>query len=565
MDKKIATYLLASLVQRINRDQIGSVSDQEKEALAYALNVLSDGDVPRGTATVAVESHAAPIPPAMEPAQKHAAPELPKVSLDLSSLKRSHPSITNTILCLDFGTATSKAFASTEAGEHLELELGKAAGGAGYTLPSSVFIAEDGKAYFGSEAIDKSLSIQDGSRERLDSIKSWLSLREEGDLDNEMVGETYNPTSYKLTEGDLIRIYLAYLTDIACDSLKEWEIDGEPIGRDVLRRFARPCGKNPRQAAWVDNLMKRLLAEAQILADTFQGRWLGGVSVAQIKAAIEGVKKLPRRPDFLIDEGIPEPVAVAAGAVASSENRIDAFMVVDAGAGTTDFGLFFVMRNNSENEPKVFQVGASIKGLNQAGDKVDLLLQAAIRSKEAFDTTSLQGKIVHADLRRRVRVLKEVLFTTGRLDYVLADSTVGEITLENFLQEPGMQRFSKLLEEGFREALEAVDDSYLAYLAHERVRLQVILTGGSSKLVMMGNLAQGYIEVKGRKIQRELVDATPEWFATKDGAMQVVYPQLAVAIGGASSELPSTDFGPAELNRISRPTYVAGSLRITGT
>ncbi len=561
MDKKIASYLLASLVQRINKDQIGSVSDQEKEALAFALNALSDGELPRGVVTVNVEPDGESESKGDGLQIRRAMPDLPKIALDLKSLKQSKLSAEKTVLCLDFGTATSKAFASTESGQQLDLELGKAAGGFGYTLPSSVFIAEDGRAYFGQEAIDKSLAAQHGSRERLDSIKSWLSFREEGDLDSELVGEAFDPTPYRLTEGDLIRVYLAYLTDMACVSLT----DKTESGRYVLRRFARPCGKNPRQASWVDGLMKRLLAEAQVLADTFQGRWRGGVLVAELKSAIEEVKRLPSRPDFLIAEGIPEPVAVAAGAVANSENRIDAFMVVDAGAGTTDFGLFFVMRNNNEGLPKVFQVGASIRGLNQAGDKVDLLLQASIRSKEAFDTTTLQGKIVQADLRRRVRVLKEVLFSSGRLDYVLADSTIGEMTLVDFLQEAGMQQFSKRLEDGFKEALEAVDDSYLDYLAHERVRLQVILTGGSSKLVTMGALAKGYVEVRGKKIRRELVNAAPDWLATKHRDMQSVYPQLAVAIGGAFNELPSTDFGPEELNRITRPTYVATRIPVSGS
>lgn len=567
MDKKIAAYLLASLVQRINRDQIGSVSDQEKEALAYALNVLSDGDVPKGTPSIVTAPPAAAhiaetkddIP------TKKVPPPLPKISLNLRSLDQQKPTAESAMLCLDFGTARSKAFASTDSDDHLDLELGKAAGNEGYTLPSSVFIAMDERAYFGMEAIDKSLSGTVANRERLDSIKSWLSLREEGDLDSEIVSESYNPTLFSLTEGDLIRIYLAYLTDMACTSLAAWSIDDKEIDRYILRRFARPCGKNPKQAAWVDNLMKRLLAEAQILADTFHGKWLGGIPVAEIKAAIEEVKALPNRPEYLIAEGVPEPVAVAAGAVANSENRIDAYMVVDAGAGTTDFGLFFVIRNKDHGDPKVFQVSASIKGLNQAGDKVDLLLQAFIRSKESIESTSITGKLVEADLRRRVRVWKELLFSNAKLDYVLADSTIGTITLEEFLQAPGMQQFSNRLEEGFRDALEMVDGSYLKHLATDPVRLQVILTGGSSKLTMMGNLAKGYIEVKGMKIRRELADAAPEWLVAEASEMNAVYPQLAVAIGGASRDLPSTDFGPEEFLRVTRPTYVAGSMRVTGT
>jgi len=572
MDKKIASYLLASLVQRINRDQIGSVSDQEKEALAFALQMLSDGVAPVGIASVPIVS---PVASASEPPlpingieikpPKVAPPPLPDVTLVLKAVKSSEPSDKGVLLCLDFGTAMSKAFASTTDGEHLDLELGKAAGKQGYTLPSSVFIDDDGKAYFGFEAVERSWNLKEAGRERLDSIKSWLSLREEGSLDGEILSDAYNPTPFKLSEGDMIRIYLAFLTDMAGISLSEWTVDGKAVGRYVLRRFARPCGKSPRQAAWVDGLMKRLLAEAQVLADTFHGQWGGGISVGRIKAAMEALKALTKRPDYLIDEGVPEPVAVAAGAVASSENRIDAYMVVDAGAGTTDFGLFFVMRNKSLEEPKVFQIPASIKGLNQAGDKVDQLLQAFIRARESFDPTSTLGKLVEADLRRRIRVLKELLFTTGKLDYVLADSTEGTVALDEFLKAPSVQQFTKRLEDGFRESLEAVDKSYLDYLAMDPVRLQVILSGGSSKLTMMSSLASGYIEVNGRKIRRAAVDAAPEWMGDESDEMMAVYPQLAVAIGGAFDELPSTEFGPAELARLTRPTYVASNLHVSGS
>ena len=257
MDKKIASYLLASLVQRINRDQIGSVSDQEKEALAFALGILSDGAAPLGIPSVPEPSPNA-LPAAVslglgerqakfaaEPvAPKGLAPTLPKVDLVLDALQRTEPSDTGVLLCLDFGTAMSKAFASTTDGENLDLELGKAAGKQGYTLPSSVFIDDDGSAYFGFEAVERSWNLKEAGRERLDSIKSWLSLREEGNLDGEMLSDAYNPTPFKLSEGDLIRIYLAYLTDMAGVSLAEWLVDDKNVGRYVRRRFARPCGRS---------------------------------------------------------------------------------------------------------------------------------------------------------------------------------------------------------------------------------------------------------------------------------------------------------------------------------
>ncbi|MFL9906754.1 hypothetical protein [Paraburkholderia sp. RL17-337-BIB-A] len=584
MDKKIAGYLLASLLDRTKNQQVGTISGPESDALALAVHYLIGELAPAAADAPAEEARAtSPERPASSgpsgttqdwgasgqaaaagtaSVPSYASP--PEVELVLDSLQHKAPSGRDVLLCLDFGTAMSKAFATSSGGDHLDLELGKAAGKEGYTLPSSVFIGDDGQAYFGYEAIEKSINAQEAGRERLDSIKSWLSFREDGNLDAELLPKTYNPTDVRLTEGDLLRAYLAFLTDMTGVSLVARDVEGKADARYVRRRFARPCGKDQQQAQWVDSLMKGLLAEAQVLADTFSGQWAGGIPVSRLKAAIDALKRHGERPDHLVAEGVPEPVAVAATPIEVSENRIDAYMVVDAGAGTTDFGLFFALRNQSLDEPKVFQVAASVRGLNYAGDKIDQLLQKFIMDRDSIDATTLQGRIVALDLRRRIRVLKELLFKTGKLEYRLSDSTSGIITREEFCSWGPVLKFAERLEQGFREALDAVDDTYLDYLTMDPVRLQVILTGGSSSLPMLAALGRGYVEVRGRKIQRMPVDATPEWISRDAEEMRPVYPQLAVAIGGAAEELPSTDDAPEQWIRATRPSYVAGRLQITG-
>ncbi|RYG32615.1 MAG: hypothetical protein EON93_10940, partial [Burkholderiales bacterium] len=317
MDKKTAAYLLASLLERAQRDGgAGSVSSHEIKALRLAVQALDPdtelpalvGTSPPGsspgsaTATTAASAQAASTPP--NP------PELPIVKLVVDSLQQSEPSDEDVLLCLDFGTAMSKAFASLAPDEYLDLELGAAAGRSGYTLPSSVFIADDGKVYFGQEAIERSEGLTDSGRQRLDSIKAWLSQQTEGNLDGDarVLQKSWNPTAFKLTQGDLIRIYLAYLTDIANQALSVYEVHGKEVGRYVKRRFARPCWPDQAQTKWADKLMRTMLAEAQVLADTFSDRWAGGISVAELKAALEQVRRLPSRPDYLIGDSVPEPV-----------------------------------------------------------------------------------------------------------------------------------------------------------------------------------------------------------------------------------------------------------------
>lgn len=580
MDNKMAAILLASLLERIQRDGgTGTVSSHETQALRCALLALDPDAAAAATvltpplpnsplSAAPAQAETVPSPPSVAVLPK--ALKLPEISLVLDSMKLDTPTDKGVLLCLDFGTAMSKAFASVFPDEYLDLELGAAAGRSGYPLPSSVFIADDGRAYFGYEAIERSLGLTDSGRQRLDSIKDWLSQQTEGSLDGEarVLSKGWNPTDYKLTQGDLIRVYLAYLTDMANQALSLYEVDGKNVGRYVKRRFARPCWPDPAQAKWADKLMRVMLAEAQVLADTFSDRWGGGIDVAELKAALEKVHALPQRPDYLVGDGVPEPVAVAAGAIADAENLRDAFMVVDVGAGTTDFGLFVSTRKpgTEDDEPRVFQIPASIHGLMQAGDKVDRMLRAFICKHESVDTADTSGQLIQADLGRRIRGLKETLFNTGTLEYALADSTVGNITLAEFLADPTVQRFGQLVEEGFKKSLQAVDDTWLRWLAMDGVRLHVVLTGGSSALPMMQALSKGPIEVKGFKIMRKAVDPKPDWMSSVPDELVAVYPQLAVAIGGAADELPETLTAPLSFAGGTGPArYVAGRLQISGS
>ena len=557
MDKKTAAILLASLLERIERDQaIGAASSHERQALRLAVQALGGEDSP---VSLSPPVH---LPTAPTPIVADAPTESPCIALVLSSIQREERTAPDALMCLDFGTAMSKAFASIFPDQHLDLALGLAAGKEGYALPSSVFIADDYKAYFGFEAIEMSQGLENSGRERLDSIKGWISLQQEGSLDGDanVLSKAMNPSGVKLTQGDLLRIYLAYFTDVAEHALKEHV--AEP--RYVKRRYARPCWPDSK-AQWGNSLMRRMLAEAQVLADTFSGRWAGGINVAELKVAVEQVKKLEKRPDYLIDEGVPEPVAVAAGAIADSENMRDAFMVVDVGAGTTDFGLFISTRKSEEDEPRVFQNSKSIQGLMQAGDKVDGLLRGFIAHKESIDPSDNSGKLILADLSRRIRSLKEVLFKTGTLEYTLSDDTVGKIMLEDFLADPKVIRFGQAVEDGFKKALGAIDESWLRWLAMDGVRLHVVLTGGSSPLPMMQALGNGLIEVNGHRIMRQSVDPSPGWMDDMPDELLTVYPQLAVAIGGAAETMPETNDAPLVFGGgVRAPSYVAGNIHVGG-
>ena len=257
-------------------------------------------------------------------------------------------------------------------------------------------------------------------------------------------------------------------------------------------------------------------------------------------------------------------MAVAAGALADGEDKRELFMVVDVGAGTTDFGLFLIREIADQAFSRVFEIQDSICALMKAGDRVDALLRMFIQKKQSIDAQDPQGRLVVANLRRQIRDLKEQLFQNGRVEYVLADSTVGEVTIEEFLAAPEVISFAADVEQAFRTCLENVDESWLRLL--EKADLKVVLTGGSSKLPMVQGLGAGMVEIKGHKILRKGIDPTPGWIEEEAPDLLPIYPQLAVAIGGSARDIPETVEGPdVFIGGGGKTQYVSGNLQVTGS
>lgn len=559
MDRVTAALLLTNMLERLDATGPSSgITSIERAALRVALDALGgQASVPATSTVTPVSVVAPPEPPELPvltpvtPAPEVTAPKLPELKLNVDSLQRSAPSVKDAMLCLDFGTAMSKAYVSVGVYRHLDLALGLAAGYKGHLLPSTMLIGDDCRLYFGQEALDQSERLPSGKRKRIDSIKSRLSQRSDlvADVDTTYLSADENPhKAFDFTHGDMIRIFLAYFVDVAERALSGKEGFGDGAARYVLRRYARPCWPDPQQARAADAKMREMMEQAQILADTFSGQWKGGIPLTTVRIALDKVRELGARPSYLVAGGVPEPVAVAAGAVYDSENARDAYMVVDVGAGTTDFGLFVATRTQND-EVKMHQIAASIRGVMQAGDKIDLLLRAHIAQEHGIDTSDAHGEEIMANLARGIRPMKEILFQKGYLDYVLSDGTVGAVTKDEFLKSSKVETFSSFMESEFAKALESVSDSWLQWLSSSPMRLNVVVTGGSAALDMMQALSKGIVNVRGYKIRRTPVDARPDWIRNESEELQRVYPQLAVAIGGSSDEIPDTLSAPADLKR----------------
>ena len=534
MNQEKAAIFLENLIERIEKEKNsnkwkidGVISDKERKALVYAFQLVTGGKPPEPASTAVVIAESEIIPSAVK-----------TVALNLNSLSIDSPENPGVLLCLDFGTAMSKAFATEDSDEILlDLEIGRRAGQENpiYSLQSSVFITDDGRILFGHRAISESTHTVTGPRKRFDSIKDILCKDVIHNLDNSPLDKEFNPTDVALSKGDMVTLFLAYFTDMAVS-----ELAGERFkkSRYVRRRFTRPV-LPPDRAPWAEEQLRTLLARAQILADTLNGKWQDGIGVQEAKYILDEIRNLEEIPTFLVDDGVVEPVAAVGSRVRNyicSSDKKRLLMVVDVGAGTIDFALFAEVEKKGE-PPHIWEVPGSVQYLRQAGDTVDKLLRRYILQKADISTTDSDYHLINAELSLNIRNLKEELFREGVVGYSLTNDATGEVHLDGFLEQRGVKELENAIHEKFRQVLNNVHPSWIDGLGHGLV--PVVFTGGGAQLPMVRSLDGKQEIIHNKSLEIKSAVPIPRWVNEEYEELINEYLHLAVAIGGASRNLPT--------------------------
>jgi molecular chaperone HscA len=542
MDEETAKSLLAKLLSSVQAGSNTSLTQEMIDALQLTAQIAFGDDAAKGssgtpprignsrteTPTVASEEHKIEL--------KYVIGEVRSKSLELENPE--DPDIT---LCLDFGTAMSKAFAIKS--EHggvrpIDLPLGKVAGepAAVYPVSSSLWISDDGLIFFGHEAIRRSLLH--GKRGRLDSLKQYLSQGDVPYLTHLLLEEDRNPSRVKLSIEDVLTLYLGYLTDIACTAL---EVQG--VGRYVRRRFALPPWA-PGRRADCEKLLRGLLARAQVIADHLHGRWGSGIPADEAKALVDYVHTVPKLPLYLMDRGVSEPLAAAQGRLGfDDEDELlrGLVAVIDVGAGTSDLGLFHVNRVPG-TEHEMIATPISQRNLKQAGDFVDECLRKFILKQSGVSENAPDFKLINDDLALRIRRLKERLFVNATLVDTLSNSTQFNINLNQFVAEPEVQRFSARLCEEF-DALLNDAETFDWIRARAAAGLLIVFTGGGADLPMVQSLSAYRCQPHAIALENRAAPRTSHFIEESYPALVPEYPQLAVATGGAHPQLAKEGAG----------------------
>ena len=565
MDNATAEVLLASLLERLEADARskpsrfeGLVSASERTALRTMIENWSrerndSTSAPEETPVAIHDPESGSGKPMVAHQlvleEKVPATQKDKVRADETVLAFNKSPEPEWILCLDFGTAKSKAFAATDSEEPrlLELPLGKKDGdldNSVYAVSSSVWIDDEGLVFAGSEAVRRGRDwVHSGTqtRRRLDSLKQEISqvLPDDG-AERRLLGQDVNPTSVKLTYEDAITFYLAYLTDLATTELES------TVGtRYVRRRFALPWWEE-NQRRWATELLSQSLVRAQVLADTFHGKWHAGIHAADLKSVLNQTTQYNSRLAWLLARGeaketwssdqwggVLEPLASASSRVWKDRPDRELMLVVDVGAGTTDYSLFWTVQNDPKQLRRAFPVIPCGGAIKQAGDTLDsLLVEELLRRANLGADPTLRRRVRDGLYRSGVRQLKERLFEVGKIIEVLANDDKVSLTREEFLATDGVDRFSRTIQQELSNLLSKVHPSWAKSVKDRGLTL--VLTGGGHALPMIRSLARENWSIAGTSVACHRAKKLPDLIAKEfDDDFAQEYPQLAVAMGGA--------------------------------
>lgn len=586
MDLSAAQLLVKSLLGRLDSRSnyfdlpSGRLSAEEVEAL----RVLSGSSAAHSTTASPTQLTDAPVEltPASGPRISQAAAQQP-LALNTEVFERVGPAENQLRICLDFGTAMSKAWASgRNVGETLPLVIGTPAGmGETLAVPSSIFIADSGRIYLGQDAERQHRAEVRPGRARFDNIKRMLS---DGQVDSDIytlpLRAGIDPTDSGLTQGDLLVLYLAWLTDLSERALGDaitatsgaFSYGGESL-RSVVRRFAIPCFEDadddrvrgPARAKWAGRVMRDALLRAQVLADSLSGTWqqLTTTRLAPLVVQLHQIDVQPISQLLADDAEIREPIAAGAsrfdsvlvaqnGPATRPSRRL--LMVVDAGAGTTDFAMFQAITPAGESEPRYAFLRHSVRMSGIAGNEVDAILRplfiesCGIIPESGNPLNDEDFAYLKTDLDSQIRDLKRLLFERQTIDIDLKPNAHGTFNLATLVTEPKMAQRGQELRRIRDDIVKSVftTDQLNDMREYNRTGspypIYVLLTGGSSGLPIVQALARGELELERVHFKFLLVDRLPDWInrlpTEASQRLADAYPQCAVAIGGSAAALP---------------------------
>jgi len=429
-------------------------------------------------------------------------------------------------LCLDFGTAFSKAAAAPRGAwsrfrpEHvrpLQLSSHDDEGNA-FLLDSAVFVDDD-RVLFGRAALARAEALSHRKRMALRSFKTILSV---SDLDRALnTGAPQAVDPHRIFPmRDLIVLYLAYLM-----AAVERAATADPMlsrADEIEHRYAAPAWRSG-DALGMHGAIQRLFGEAESFRQAIGDRMLApqGISLKKVADTLPTALAQPRDIELgLIFEATAAAAYTSIGLPDSAAHMI----VVDMGAGTTDIAAI------ARGGARVDEMPAARVTLKQAGDFIDRVIANIVLEANPQAKSTNQQSELWRQLMIHMRDIKESLFADGRAVLRYEQRAVN-INMRDLERDADFRAFMKELTQAYDDSLAVVRNVALAQGAHE---IQAIAVGGGAAAPFIQELLRRRPPRAG-KLLIEPRPATPEWAYAPEfqGNLAPVFPQLAIAIGGA--------------------------------
>lgn len=435
------------------------------------------------------------------------------------------------ILCLDFGTSLSKAYACASKGKGkfpqlIDIELVESDDPVKrYFLPSELFIHE-GRIHFGAAARSKFEIVEASQNRLIDSPKQYMTLGTEvANLHQKPLRSEQDP-SQSLSQRDALVLYLSHLNYLA-----EKSLENQGLSTDIRRRYAHPAWDKTTADA-NSRAMARVMAEAVALSRVYSVEFLDSMSLETAKQVTLSVRASDDEnlPFGLLIDPVLEATAAGAGALMMTQRgRRKPYVVLDIGAGTTDISGCLCVNNPKNQAVRVWEVTGARETIPMAGNIIDSILLNEILKKCSAAEGTTEYSQVHQALRKTIRTHKETLFVHGTLSDRLVSGEDFEIKLSQFLKIDAIERL-------FGKIKTAVTDAAFKVVGDD-APVTLVATGGGANLPVVEDLVSGPIRKNGGSLKLQLRHAMPNNLRAAYPELNEVYPQLAVAIGGAHPEL----------------------------
>ena len=459
------------------------------------------------------------------------------------------------LVCIDFGTSYSKAFASEgddpdEAPDLIDIALSpEAEGSAKYLLPSELLI-HNGEVFFGRAARKLFDDIAAEQDRLIDNPKQYMTLSKDvSNLEKLALPEQKDP-DHIFTERDALVLYLSHLVRMVDLSLA-----ASDLPQSLLMRYTHPAWKKDiteqNGAA-----MRRIVAEAMALARCYPLDFESKLNTRRASKLLVAARQAKDKelPFDLLKEPVAEATAAGAGALMEARPASrQHYVILDIGAGTTDVTGCLCVKVRG-HQAKVWEIQSARGAKNLAGNALDNALQKFILDLSSLAKGSTEYVQAERALRKTIRAEKETLFSEGAVLVELVTDELIEVMLDDFRNDPMVEKIFSAIKEMVINAAFAISE--------KDTKVYLVPTGGGANLSIIQAIISEQ-QIKGdQRLKLELTDAMPEQLKEAYPQIEPYYAQLAVSVGGAHPALPiqkpsidsfEEDPGPMQL----QPTYTS--------